>query len=75
MRLHQIQHQLNGNHGVYGTAAGVEHLQAGFHRQRVRGGDHVALRVGEGLFAAAAGRFGLLRAVGLRRQRRGQHHP
>ena len=44
LRLDQIEHELDGDRGVRGAAAGAKDLTAGFCRERIGGGDHGAGR-------------------------------
>ncbi|CFN43426.1 Uncharacterised protein [Bordetella pertussis] len=55
LRLDQVQHQLRGDDGVGGAAAGPQDTVAGLAGQRVGGGDHVALGVRLRALAARAG--------------------
>jgi len=41
LRLDQGQHQLRGDGGIGGAAAGGDHVGAGFARQRIGGHHHV----------------------------------
>ncbi len=64
LRFDQTQHGLNRDHGVGGAAAGLQHLGAGLHRQRV-GGRHHPVRRRDGLarlFRIHRGAGGLAKA-------------
>ena len=64
--LDKIQHQLYGDGGIHRAAAGIENLQPGLHRKRVRCSDHVLFGARENFLAATAGRLGLQRTQFLR---------
>ena len=59
LRLHQVQDQLDRDHGVGRGTAAFQDLIAGFHRQRVGGGDHEVLRCHQFPLGATGGLFRL----------------
>ncbi len=63
LRLHQGQHQLHRDGGIHRTAAGLDHLVARLHRQRVGGSHHEVVTLPALLLLPAAG--GLRRDQGV----------